>query len=228
MSMARRRTSARFLGLAALACLPAVLTLVAAMGTRTGLWGYGVGYDLLAQRVAFGLSFVGMLAALAAVFLTVRRQGSWLLALAAAAVAVATLAGFAWHKSRVAAAPVEDVSTDLAEVPGFDRLSAQRGAGGPARTVGAHQCPGAVPVPTQALPEAVVYVLQREGFGVRRAGVTGVYGTRRGFWFGFPYDVAVRIRPGRTDIRVAAREGRPHGGEACRLVGRISAALQPD
>ena len=59
------------------------------------------------------------------------------------------------------------------------------------------------------------------GFGVGRAD-----GTRQGFWFGFTYDATIRIRPGRTDVRVAAREGRPDGEEACRLTKLIISKLQ--
>lgn len=222
--MGRRRSTSLFLAFVGLACAAPVLVLVAALGTRAGVWSLNVGYDLLAQRAAFLLSLAGLAAAAGALLLAGRRRGSWPLAAVGATVALVTVGGFAWQKSREG--PAEDVSTDLAEIPGFGPLESRRGAGGPAMTAGPAQCAGAVTVPTQSLPEAVVYVLQQQGFAVRRAGVTGVYGYRQSFWFGFPYDVAVRIRPRRTDIRVAARDGRPHGGEACRLVTRISAALR--
>ena len=38
----------------------------------------------------------------------------------------------------------------------------------------------------------------------------------------------VRIRPGRTDIRVAARDSRPDGGATCRLMNRIVTALEDE
>jgi hypothetical protein len=38
----------------------------------------------------------------------------------------------------------------------------------------------------------------------------------------------VRIRPGRTDIRVAARDPRPDGGAACRLMEKIVTALEAE
>lgn len=202
------------------------LFLAAALGTRAGFWGVDVGYDLLTQRVAVGLSMVGALAAIAAIVLAARSRGVWALAIAGGVIASVTLGGFGWHMSRIARADVEDVSTDLGEIPGFGPLTARRGQDGPSSTVSAERCSGALSVATQALPEAVVYVLQREGFAVERAGVTGVYGSRQGFWFGFTNDVAVRIRPGRTDIRVAARDVRPHGGEACRLLTRIADDLR--
>lgn len=224
--MARRPTSLPFLALIGFACLAPALFLIAALGTRAGVWGVEVGYDLLTLRIAFGLSFVGALAAIGAGVLAAQRRGAWSLALAAVVMAVATLGGFGWHMSRTVGVPGEDVSTDLAEVPGFGPLASRRGQGGPVSVQGADQCPGARHVATQALPEAVVYVLQREGFAIDRAGVTGVYGSREGFWFGFTNDVVVRIRPGRTDIRVAARDARPHGGEACRVLTRIADELR--
>lgn len=223
MSMARRRSTPLFLTLVGLACAAPLMVLVAALGTRAGVWSPEVGYDLLAQQAAFLLSFAGLAAAAGALLLAGRRKGSWPLAALGTTVALVTVGGFVSQTSREG--PAEDVSTDLAEIPGFGPLESRRGADGPAATAGSAQCGGAVTVPTQSLPEAVVYVLQQQGFAVRRAGVTGVYGSRQSFWFGFPYDVVVRIRPRRTDIRVAARDNRPHGGEACRLVTRISAAL---
>ncbi|MCY1311757.1 hypothetical protein D9M70_621040 [compost metagenome] len=52
-------------------------------------------------------------------------------------------------------------------------------------------------------------------------------GSKEGFWFGLTYDAAIRIRPGRTDVRVAQREGVPVGDEACRLARAIMTGLQP-
>ena len=64
------------------------------------------------------------------------------------------------------------------------------------------------------------------GFDVLGSGVGRADGVRTGFWFGFQYDAVVRIRPGRTDVRVTAREDRPDGGEACRLAQAILAEIQ--
>ena len=59
------------------------------------------------------------------------------------------------------------------------------------------------------------------GFVVTRATTFEVEGVHQGAWFGFVTDAVVRIRPGRTDVRVAARDARPDGGAACRLAARI-------
>lgn len=209
-----------------IACATPVLLLVTALSTRSGLLSPEIGYDLVARKLLFGMAWVSVAAGLGALFVAFRRKAGWLLAMTAVAVGLVTLGGYFWQGARIDQSVGEDVTTDLTEIPGFGPLATVRGAGAPARTVGVESCSAALPAMTQALPESVVYELQKLGFSVRRAGVTGVYGTHRGFWFGFTHDVAIRIRPGRTDVRVAARDGRPHGDQACRLVGEISAALR--
>lgn len=213
--------------LTVLALASPLLVLAAALGTRGGGWSPEIGYDLLTMRVAWWLSFIGALAAIGAAVLALRdfrRLAPWVLA--AVIAGGATLGGFVWQKTRLAAGPVENVSTDLAEIPGFGDLRDERTGQGPGPTVGVEACPGALPVMTQIAPESAAWALQQAGFDVRGTGVARADGSREGFWFGFDHDVVIRIRPGRTDIRVAARDARPHGGEACRLVSRISEALR--
>jgi hypothetical protein len=226
--MARRTPGAgRVQALAALTVAAPVLVLVAALGTRLGAWPVGIGYDLLTLQVGWFLSFVGAAAALAGLVLAFgnfRKLG--LLATAAGLIAGATLGGFIWQKGRLSAGPVENVSTDLTEVPGFGDLGDERGGQGPGPVVGAEACPGALPVMRQIAPTAAIYALEQAGFTLRGAGVARADGSREGFWFGFDHDAVIRIRPGRTDIRVAARDHRPHGGEACRMATAISETLR--
>ena len=226
--MSRRTPGAgRVQALAALSVAAPVLVLVAALGTRLGAWPVGIGYDLLTLQVGWFLSFVGAAAALAGLVLAFgnfRKLG--LLATAAGLIAGATLGGFIWQKGRLAAGPVENVSTNLAEVPGFGDLGDERGGQGPGPVVGAEACPGALPVMRQIAPKAAIYALEQAGFTLRGAGVARADGSREGFWFGFDHDAVIRIRPGRTDIRVAARDHRPHGGEACRMATAISETLR--
>lgn len=226
--MARRTPGAgRVQALAALTVAAPVLVLVAALGTRLGAWPVEIGYDLLTLQVGWFLSFVGAAAALAGLVLAFgnfRKLG--LLATAAGLIAGATLGGFIWQKGRLSAGPVENVSTDLTEVPGFGDLGDERGGQGPGPVVGAEACPGALPVMRQIAPTAAIYALEQAGFTLRGAGVARADGSREGFWFGFDHDAVIRIRPGRTDIRVAARDHRPHGGEACRMATAISETLR--
>ena len=227
--MARRaaRGPGAVQALTALTVAAPLLVLVAALGTRSGVWSPEIGYDLLTLRVGWWLALLGGLAALGVVALSlrdVRRLAPW--ALAAVVIGAGTLGVFVWQKARIAAGPVENVSTDLVEVPGFGRLRAAPPGAGPGDAVGGAACPGAQPVMTQIAPESGAWALQQAGFEVRRAGVARVDGDRSSFWFGFRHDAVIRIRPGRTDIRVAARDTRSHGGEACRLATRISEALR--
>ena len=226
------RTPARSRGLVQALLVVAVasplLVLLSALGVRAGLLSLETGWSLLTLQVAWGLAWVGGAAALAALVLALkdfRRSGVF--ALAAVLIAGATLAGFVWQKGRLAAGPVEHVSTDLVEIPGFGDLRDQRRGPGPGPAVGVEVCPGAQPLMRQIAPEVAGWALELAGSQVRGFGVQRADGTRTGYWFGVTHDAVIRIRPGRTDIRVAARDGLPHGGEACRLATRISEALRP-
>lgn len=214
--------------LLALSLAAPVLVPVAALMTRAGALSLETGYDLLTMKVGWWLAVAGALAALGAVVLAlrdVRRLG--LMALAALVAGGGTLGAYAWQNGRQADAPPEDISTDLAEIPGFGDLDDERGVGGPLVTAGVEVCPGALPVMKQIAPESAIWALEKAGFTLRGAGVARADGSHEGFWFGFDHDAVIRIRPGRTDIRVAARDNRSHGGEACRMATHISEALQP-
>lgn len=227
MAKPKRGSASGGTRLLAVVALAPLFVLVAALGTRTGLWSYETGHDLLAMRVGAGLAAFGAVAALALVIFALRRRASPWLAALAAAVSAGTVGGYAWQVTRVMDGPPDDISTDMAEIPGFGALDARRRGAGPDETGGVEACPGAVPAMTQVAPASAVWALQEAGFSVQ-GGVTvaRVAGTHRGFWFGTVHDAVVRIRPGRTDVRVAARDGRPHGGEACRLATLISENLR--
>jgi len=226
--VARRKPGAgRVQALAFLATAAPMLVLVAALGTRVGAWPVEIGYDLLTMRAGWFLAFAGAAAALGALVLSLgnfRSLGP--MAVAAVLVAGVTLGGFIWQKARLAGGPTENVSTDLTEIPGFGRLGAERGGRGPGPAVGSEACPGALPVMRQVAPSVAGRALEQAGFTLRGEGVARADGAREGFWFGFGHDAVIRIRPGRTDIRVAARDHRPHGGEACRLATVISETLR--
>lgn len=213
--------------LAAVVVLAPLFVLVAALGTRTGLWSYETGHDLLAMRIGIGLAALGALAALALLISALRRRAPLWLAGLAVLISAATLGVYAWQTSRMASAPPDDISTDMTEIPGFGALDARRGGVGPVAAAGAEACPGAVPAMTQVPPGSAAWALQESGFVLDGSVSVGrAAGTHRGFWFGVVHDAVIRIRPGRTDVRVAARDGRPHGGEACRLATRISQRLR--
>lgn len=227
--MARRKQRSGVSGkrLAALVFLAPVFVLVAAGGTRFGLWSYETGHDVLMMRIGVVVATMAALAALALLVAAFRRRASAWLAAFALLVAALTLGGLGWHMTRIGSGPPDDISTDTAEVPGFGPLGDRRGNSGPAETGGAESCPGALPAMTQVAPQTAAWALQESGFSLQRnVTVARAAGTHRGFWFGTVHDAVIRIRPGRTDIRVAARDGHPHAGEACRLATEISRRLR--
>lgn len=202
--------------------------LVAVFGTRFGLWSAGFGLEVLTLKASRILAFAGLAAALVAVLIAlkdVRRRG--LYAAVSLAVAGATVALFLIQERRFAVPADNDVTTDAVEAPAFSRaVVAMRGGRG-AQEASPVACPGLVAVPRQVAPETATAALEAAGFIVRGAAPFRADGSQEGFWFGLTHDAAIRIRPGRTDVRVAQREGVRVGDESCRLARAITAALQP-
>jgi hypothetical protein len=199
---------------------------VAAMaGLRLGLWPYGLAWGLTVY-LALPLTIIGALGAVFAVVQAIRppRIGRWA-AFAAVVVSGATLAAFARVLLQPAVA-APDVSTDPADPPGFSAAAIAQGAIPTAPPAVSHCAVQALP--SQSAPGAAGYALQAAGFDIQSLGVNRAVGTRQGLWFGTTWDATIRIRPGRTDIRIAARDPAQDRGEACRLADRIATALNPN
>ena len=213
----------RWLTLAAFAA--PLLVLVAVFGTRLGLWSAGFGLEVLTLKIARILAFAGLAAALVAAVIALkdmRRRG--LYAVVSLVVAGATVALFLIQERRFAVPADNDVTTDAAEPPAFSRaVVAMRGG----QVTVSVACPGLVAVPRQVAPETAAAALEAAGFTVRGAAPFRADGAKDGFWFGLTHDAAIRIRPGRTDVRVAAREDVKVGDESCRLARAITEGLQP-
>jgi hypothetical protein len=224
-----RKAEIRLRWLTLAACLAPLLVLVAVFGTRFGLWSAGFGLDVLTLKLGRILAFAGLAAALVAVIIAlkdVRRRG--LYAAVSLAVAGATVALFLIQERRFAVPADNDVTTDAAETPAFSRaVVAMRGGQGTGKDGASVACPALVSVPRQVAPETAAAALAAAGFTVRGAAPFRADGAKEGFWFGLTYDAAIRIRPGRTDVRVAQREGVKVGDEACRLARAITTGLQP-
>lgn len=205
--------------------LTPLLLLVAVFGTRLGVWSAEFGLGTLALQVGRVLAFVSGAAALAGIILAVRaprRLGG--LAVLGLAVAGATLAGVLVQGARFSLAP-QDVTTDSAEPPAFSRsVGAERRAAG-APQAAPRSCDGLAFAPTQVTPETASRALTEAGFTVLGSAPFRADGRREGAWFGLTHDAAVRIRPGRTDVRVASRSGVDVGDEACRLARAVAAGL---
>jgi hypothetical protein len=216
----------RWLTLAAFAT--PLLVLVAVFGTRFGLWNAGFGLELLTLKIGRILAFAGLAAALVAVIVAlkdVRRGG--LYAAVSLAVAGATVALFLVQERRFAVEAANDVTTDAAEPPAFSRaVLAMRGGQGE-QMMAPVGCPDLTAVSRQVAPETAAAALEAAGFTVLGTAPFRADGLTEGSWFGLTYDAAIRIRPGRTDVRVAAREDVKVGDEACRLARAITDGLQP-
>ena len=208
--------------LTALAAAPVVLIVAAIAATRFGGVDLSVSYDLLTWTVARILAWIGLAGALAAAVLALRDlKGRGLYALAALVLAGATVAGFVLRQGQDATPNPRDVTTNVEEPPAFSRAAQHRGS--TPRT-----CPDLSAVPTQVLAQQATSALVDAGFVITRATTFQVEAVHEGAWFGFVTDAVVRIRPGRTDIRVAARDARPDGGATCRLATKIARNLEAE
>lgn len=214
--------------LTAVAGAAPLLVLIAMFGGQFGVLDKTFAFDVLTMTVARYLALAGVGAAALAVVLAlqdVKRRG--LLAAAAVVLAGATLAGFLMQQARFGGGAPTDVSSDLAEPPGFSRVIEARRTESRAVDIGRPgACAAAVTVPTQVAPETASAALEAAGFTVIGTAAFRAEGVRDGFWFGFTHDAVIRIRPGQTDVRVTGREGVTQGDEACRLAGAIVEALQ--
>lgn len=86
-------------------------------------------------------------------------------------------------------------------------------------------CPAARPVPRMVRQDVVQRVLEDEGLILVGAAPWRVEGTARSTWLHVYSDVAVRMRPERTDVRVTGRAPGTDLGESCRLAVRLLQAL---
>jgi hypothetical protein len=230
--MSRSRHGGVWLTAAFLIALAApLLWFVAAFGTRVGLIDWRLGYEQLTLVWGWRLAWVSAGAALATVLLAmgeVKRRG--LYALVAVLAAGVTLFLHIAHRQALAAhPPVHEAASDWGEPLSFSGvIGAQRDRAGaaPLAVGSVAACDQALSARTQVAPEVGEAALEAAGFTVVGTSPFRIEGTRQGFWFGFSHDAVLRIRPGRTDVRVSGREGRPDGGEACRLAGQISEHLR--
>ena len=217
------RRAGLILGLTLAAPLVAI---VAMIGLRMGLWSYGVAWNGLTLGVALPLVILGALASLYALVLAVKApKTAGFSAFGALIFSSAGLGVFAWLLVIQSSASAPDLSTNPADPPAFPAQSVAAGApdGPPA---GDAAC-AVEAYPSQTAPGVAGYALQEAGFTISSLGVGRAVGTRSGTWFGSTWDAVIRIRPGRTDIRVAARESGQDRGEACRLAQRMAEALKP-
>lgn len=217
--MAYTRDRARSQALAALvvAFIAPVIVVLSAFAARLGLLPVDVAMDVFTMSIARLVAFAAPGAAVIALVMTRRHwRRTAKYGVAALVVSAVTLGLFQLQTRQMAVTTPLDVSTDRSEPP---NLRLQTGL--------PDTCTGLLPIETQLLPEAAAWALQEQGFTITRAGLFEVAGSREAFWFGRRYDAVVRIRPGRTDLRLAAQGGRADGGAVCRQALALAGSLQP-
>lgn len=200
----------------ALAVLAPLITFAAVLLTRSGIVSLDVGLDLLTIRVAQVVSWIALAFALISLVMSLgdfRRLGAISVAILLVCMGV-TVAFFVQSRAIVVAGPL-DVSTDLAEAPG---VPGARGA--------PVACPGVEAVLTQVAPAQATRALRDAGFGITESQLFRSRGVRDGFWFGMGHEAVIRIRPGRTDVRVVARYAHTDGGQTCRIARKVVEGLQ--
>ncbi len=209
---------AKFLVLVTL--LVPLLVLGAVLATRTGMIGLDTGFGTLGLKVAPVLAWIGAGAAAVSLLLLIRYRDLWTYAAAAVVIGAVTLGATQYQLTRFGPAP-RDVTSNADDPPVFGRamLSDRRAAG--VRATDTVACDGLEAIDSQLSPEVVAWALKQSGVTVMGMSPFRVDGWKEGMWFGIQHDVTVRIRPGRTDVRVSARDSLPIGPQACDLARRI-------
>lgn len=212
-------------GLLALVVLAAPLVLVVSIyGTRMGLFDLATGYGTIGMTVVPVLSWTALVAGVLACLLILKNRSVWLMALGALVVAAIMVGGVVYQSREWVSVP-RDVTTNVEDPPVFAGRLAQdrRSAGAPEHTPQA--CEGLAAVESQMAYENVAWALDKAGVTILGASFFRVDGWTEGFFYGVQNDVTVRIRPGRTDVRVSGRDTLPVGDQACDLARKVVAAM---
>ncbi len=212
-------------GLLVLVVLAAPLTLVVSIyGTRLGMFDIATGYGKIGLGIVPLLSWIALGAGGLACLLLVRNRSVWPLALGGLLVSVIMVGGVLYQSRNLGEAP-RDVTTNVEDPPVFaGRLAQDRRNNGVADQT-PQSCEGLAAVDSQMAYESVAWALDKAGVTIMGASFFRVDGWTEGFFYGVRHDVTVRIRPGRTDVRVSARDTLPIGDQACELARDVVAAM---
>lgn len=208
--------------------LSPLLFFIAVFGTRLKVWGVSFGFEVLTMQVALALAWVGGAAALLALGLALgqrRMKSVWLYVVTCVVVAGVSLAVFQVQARAYGVAGGTDVTTDAAEPVGFSRQVMGQRRGLPNQP---EVCEGLVTVSRQVAPITAIEAMRQAGFTPMGSAAFRADGYRESFWFGQVHHVAIRIRPGQTDVRVGARYPVKDGDQACQLAKAVVAGLQPN
>ncbi len=226
MNQSTNRRSRLAVSALALGVLAIVLPVLGGLGTRVGIWSYGIGLLLAPLGLLAGV--IGLLLGLVALLrLRLRKTGeppgfalagTVLSALGSLYLGSAVLSAFT-------VAPIHNVSTNIEDPPEFTVAASLRGEGDnplfyDSETIGPLQREGYpdlgpldIDMPREQAYELVRDVLVDMGLElVREAPEQGqIEAVATTFWFGFKDDLVVRLRETdtgtRMDVRSVSRVG---------------------
>ncbi|WP_297799671.1 DUF1499 domain-containing protein [uncultured Brevundimonas sp.] len=207
-----------------LAVIAPLVALVAVLAVRMGLADLKPALQVVTLRGGLAMAWIGGLAGVLSILLVFWSRPVWPYAATALVVGLASLLIYQVQAIRFYPAP-RDVASDLEEPPAFGRqmLSERRAERVPASQP--QKCDGLEGIDSQLAPEVVAWGMKQAGLTVMGTSPFRVEGWQQGMWFGIQHDVTVRIRPGRTDIRVAGRDQLAVGPRACDLAKKVVAEI---
>ena len=198
--------------------------LVSIYGTRLGYFDIATGFGFIGLKLVPILSWVSLGAGALACLLLLRDRSAWPMAVIGLLIGVVMVGGVAYQTRSYGSAP-RDVTTNLDDVPAFAGRLAHERRNMRAPEHVSQTCEGLDPVNSQLAYESVAWGLDRAGVTVMGASPFRVDGWTEDNFYGVRHDVTVRIRPGRTDVRVSGRDSLPIGDQACELALKIVSAM---
>lgn len=239
-------------GLVRLALIVSLLVpvyfLVAALGTKFGLLDWTVGFGQMTfmwgVHVLGAAALLALIALLLALFISPRR--GIMSALIALAIPLAGVGYGAYVRNAAAGIPpIHDISTDLADPPGFsqavvaaraavpqsndlDLLNKRTGDGRAFTDLQREAYGDIAPIETTVAPamawDMALVLAQEQGWAIGHTDIDAgvIEATATTFWYGFTDDIVIRVRPteqgSRIDMRSVSRVGRSDiGANAARM-----------
>ncbi len=214
-----------------LAIIAGLTAMLAGFGSRTGLWHFRTGFEILHWSV-YGSVVAMLIAIAAAVFAKKRRLRCLAVAIPGVAIGLAVIVVLfgVWLKAR-SVPPIHDISTDIANPPQFVALLTQRSGATNSAVYGGAEI---AIKQLQAYPDIKPMVLEvpaEQAYDDALANARGmgwkiisddkkdwrIEATDTTFWFGFTDDIVIRITPAGqrsiVDIRSESRVGRSDLGK---------------
>lgn len=219
------RTWIAYVALALAGLVPLILV-VAALGAKAGIWGFGFGLGVLTAQVARWLAFaaigVGLVSLLFGVLLAPRSKRAILGGALALVVGAATIASLLNLRATARANPIHDITTDTQNPPVFgEAVVAERarvegantldyvgktvrrdGTGDLVSVTQSRLYPDLKPLVISDSPDAAFAraeaAVRELGWDVKSSDPAAgrLDATDTTFWYGFEDDVAIRVRPG--------------------------------